>query len=49
MKKELNESIKFLLNEYKRLELKEKNNIISKEDKETLKKLKSFIGKKEDD
>ena len=46
MKKELNESIKFLLNECKRLELKEKNKDITKEEKETLESLKSFIGKK---
>ena len=49
MKKQLNESIKFLISEYKRLKLKEKKNKISKEQKETLKKLKLFIGNTEDD
>ena len=43
MKKQINESINFLLAEYKRLKLKEKNNIITKEEKETLQKLESFI------
>jgi len=47
MNKKLNESIKFLLSEYKRLELKEKNNNITKGEKETLKMLKLFIGNKE--
>jgi hypothetical protein len=47
MKKELNESIKFLLSEYKRLELKKKNNNLTKEEKETLESLRSFIGNKE--
>ena len=49
MKKELTESIKFLLSEYKRLELKEKNMNITNEEKETLESLKSFIGKKENE
>jgi hypothetical protein len=44
MKKELNESIRFLLNEYKRLQLKEKNNSLTKKEGETLKSLKLFIG-----
>ena len=48
MKKELNESINFLLSEYRRLKLKEKNNKITKAEKETLNKLRSFIGNKED-
>ena len=43
MNKQINESINFLLAEYKRLKLKEKNNIITKEEKETLQKLESFI------
>lgn len=47
MKKKLDESIKFLLSEYKRLILKEKNNNITKGEKETLKMLKLFIGSKE--
>ena len=47
MNKDLNQSIKFLLSEYKRLQLKVKNNTITKEEKETFSKLKSFIGNKE--
>ena len=49
MKKEFNQSINFLLSEYKRLKLKEKNNKINKDEKETLNKLKLFIGIKEDE
>ena len=49
MRKKLNESIKFILNEYRRLKLKEKNNKINNEEKETLKKLKSFIGNMDND
>jgi hypothetical protein len=49
MKKELKESIKFLLNEYKRLDLKEKKQKITKDEKETLERLKSFMGKKENE
>ena len=49
MNKELNESIKFLFNEYKRLELKLKNKNLTKDEKETLNKLKSFIGSKENE
>lgn len=49
MKKELNESIKFLLNEYKRLKLKEKNKDITIEEKETLESLRLFIGSKENE
>tara|TARA_Y100001970_G_C14247349_1_gene869257 strand:- start:4143 stop:4289 length:147 start_codon:yes stop_codon:yes gene_type:complete len=45
MKKEINESIKFLLSEYNRLKSKEKSKTISKEEKDTLRKLKIFIGK----
>ena len=45
MNKQINESINFLLDEYKRLKLKEKNKTILKEEKETLQKLESFIGK----
>ena len=44
MNKQINESINFLLDEYKRLKLKEKNKTILKEEKETLQKLESFIG-----
>jgi len=49
MKNKLNESIKFLLSEYKRLKLKEKNENIKKEEKETLERLKLFIGNKKDE
>lgn len=41
----LNDSINFLLKEIERLKLKEKNLKISKAEKETLKKLESFVGK----
>jgi len=44
MNKKINESISFLLVEYKRLKLKEQNKQISKEEKATLEKLSSFIG-----
>ena len=45
MNKQINESIKFLLSEYKRLKTKQKEKKITKEEKETLTKLKSFLGK----
>lgn len=45
MKKNINESINFLIAEYKRLKLKKKNKTITKEEKETLQKLLYFIGK----
>tara|TARA_Y100001970_G_C14166571_1_gene821632 strand:- start:577 stop:714 length:138 start_codon:yes stop_codon:yes gene_type:complete len=45
MNKQINESIKFLLSEYKRLKMKQKEKKITKEEKETLIKLKSFLGK----
>ena len=45
MNNQINESIKFLLSEYKRLKIKQKEKKISKEEKETLIKLKSFLGK----
>ena len=45
MKNKINDSISFLLAEYKRLKLKEKDKIISKEEKEALKKIAFFIGK----
>ncbi len=45
MNKQINESIKFLLSEYKRLKIKQKEKKITKEEKETLIKLKSFLGK----
>ena len=45
MKKEINKSFNFLIAEYNRLKLKEKNKTISEEEKDTLNKLASFIGK----
>ena len=45
MKNKINDSVSFLLAEYKRLKLKEQNKKISKEEKEALKKIASFIGK----
>tara|TARA_B100000609_G_scaffold118353_1_gene94184 strand:+ start:52 stop:192 length:141 start_codon:yes stop_codon:yes gene_type:complete len=46
MNKEINESLNFLLKEYKRLLKKKEMKIISKAEDETLKKLSSFLGKK---
>ena len=45
MKKEINESLKYLFEEYKRLKLKEKKQKLTIEENETLKKLSSFLGK----
>jgi len=45
MKKEINESLKFLLAEYRRLKIKDKNNTINKEEKETLRKITVFLSK----
>jgi len=45
MKNKINDSISFLLFEYKRLKLKEQNKTISKEEKEALKKITFFIGR----
>ena len=47
MNKTINQSIKFLLSEYKRLKKKKDEDTISKEAKETLLKLAQFLGKKE--
>tara|TARA_Y100000590_G_C14830005_1_gene679729 strand:+ start:191 stop:334 length:144 start_codon:yes stop_codon:yes gene_type:complete len=41
-------SVNFLIKEYKRLKLKYKKKIITKEEKEALKKLASFLNKKND-
>tara|TARA_Y100001936_G_scaffold13276_1_gene11507 strand:- start:651 stop:791 length:141 start_codon:yes stop_codon:yes gene_type:complete len=46
MKKEITESLNYLLKEYKRLLKKKEMKIISKTETETLKKLSSFLGKK---
>ena len=45
MNKDINQSINFLLAEYWRLKLKKKNETITEEEKETLKKISSFVGK----
>jgi len=47
MNKKINQSIKFLLSEYKRLKKKNDGGIINKEEKETLLNLEKFLGKKE--
>ena len=46
MSKNINESISFLLAEFNRLKVKQKNKTITKEELETLQKISSFIGKK---
>ena len=48
MNKAISESFNFLVEEFNRLKFKEKNQTISKEEKETLKKLESFIGASDD-
>jgi len=45
IKKEINESFKFLLQEYQRLKKKNKIYKITKDEKETLLKLSNFLGK----
>ncbi len=45
MKEEIQESITFLLNEFKRLKKLSKDGKLSKEEKEKLKKLSSFLDK----
>ena len=47
MNKKINQSINFLLSEYKRLKNKSDKGTISKEEKETLLKLAQFLGKQE--
>ena len=44
----INESINFLLTEYKRLKLKEENKTITKEEIEALQKLAYFLGRSND-
>ena len=44
MKKEIQESISFLMKEFNRLKKKEKEKELTDEEKETLDKLSSFIG-----
>ena len=48
MKKEIQESISFLLEEYKRLKKKQEEKELTDEEKETLDKLSSFIGQKKE-
>ena len=48
MNKKINESFIFLLAEYKRLKLKKEINTLTKEEEETLNKLKLFIGKEDE-
>ena len=45
MNQDIDESLKYLFEEYKRLKLKEKKLKLKIEEKETLKKLSSFLGK----
>ena len=45
MKKEIQESISFLIDEFKRLKKKQDVEELTDEEKETLNKLNSFIGK----
>ena len=44
MKKEIKESISFLMKEFKRLQKKQEEKELTDEEKETLDKLSSFIG-----
>ena len=48
MKKEIQESISFLIDEFKRLKKKQEEKELTDEEKETLKKLSSFIGQNEE-
>ena len=45
MNNDIDESLRYLFEEYKRLKLKEKKLKLTIEEKETLKKLSSFLGK----
>ena len=45
MNSNIDESLKYLFEEYKRLKLKEKKQKLTIEEYETLKKLSSFLGK----
>ena len=45
MKKEIQESISFLMKEFKRLKKKQEEKELTDEEKETLVKLSSFIGR----
>ena len=46
IKKEVNESLKFLLSEYKRLKKKNEQFKITNEEKEALLKISKFLGRK---
>ena len=46
MKKEIQESITYLINEFNRLKKKQTNDRLTKEEKEKFEKLASFLGKK---
>ena len=48
MNRNINESFVFLLAEYKRLKLKKEKIILTKDEEETLNKLKSFMGKEDE-
>ena len=48
MKKKIQESINFLMNEFKRLKIKKTTKKISTKEKETFLKLSKFLGKKDD-
>jgi len=48
MKKEIQESISFLINELKRLKKKQEEKGLTDEEKKTLDKLSSFIGRKKE-
>ena len=46
MNEKVSDSIKYLMNEYKRLADKKNKGVIKKKKKETLENLKKFLGKK---
>ena len=48
MKNNIHESIRFLMKEFKRLKKKQEEKELTDEEKETLKKLSSFIGQDEE-
>lgn len=45
MSEKLSDSIKYIMNEYKRLIDKENKGVLTSSEKETLKNLKKFLGK----
>jgi len=48
MKREIQESITFLISEFKRLKKKQEKEELTEEEKDTLDKLYSFLGQKEE-